>query len=354
MVFNSGFGCIAEAENGYYFMNGPLNCFLYFYDKGTKQTMPLCNKPNCLHADETERNRIGECNAFIGSVEFLKYYMGNLYYVMEDSSEDEAFKKNIHMISKDGTARKVYLECHDYIENMQIHRGAIYFSASDLGLVLGEGNSTISSFKLFRYDMDKAGAKPEVVFEGSGEYGRVGDIVCYGNNVFFNISYMQDKNYFSAIYKYNIQTKSLDTVVEKGSIYFTVFNGKLVYFNNGLYACGLDGKNSVKINNLNGLICANDHYLLIDNVMQAATTDGVERSLTIVDKDWKTVKTISLAGMKLPPLGCSNEYFFVPQIGENTEFGQTVPLLCVPLGGSIDDMKLTDFYEFVPKALYPY
>ena len=42
---------IVEVENGYYMLVG---YYLYYVDKETMEYTPLCNKPNCLHQEETD------------------------------------------------------------------------------------------------------------------------------------------------------------------------------------------------------------------------------------------------------------------------------------------------------------
>ena len=45
--------------------------------------------------------------------------------------------------------------------------------------------------------------------------------------------------------------------------------------------------------------------------------DGIkDRTVTVLDKSYKVVKTISLKGVRPQAYGCSNEYYFVQDVGE--------------------------------------
>ncbi len=55
-------GGMAETTEGYYLVAGP--AMLYYYDKANKKTIPVCNKPNCLHADEPDPAKIAKMQCF--------------------------------------------------------------------------------------------------------------------------------------------------------------------------------------------------------------------------------------------------------------------------------------------------
>ncbi len=69
---------VAEAPAGYYFISG---YYLYYADRETMEAIPLCNKPDCKHHEETDDSKVYECNAFLGLVPYVQYYEGALYAV---------------------------------------------------------------------------------------------------------------------------------------------------------------------------------------------------------------------------------------------------------------------------------
>jgi len=116
---------IAIAENGYYFTDMNFH-HLYYFDKSSKQTIPVCNMPNCIHDDEN-------CNAYIDDIRHhpgLWYYNGNVYLV---GKKDDIM--GLYKVNKDGT--KHTRSC-DFVSmgprstlTVTVHRGYAYFSVEE-------------------------------------------------------------------------------------------------------------------------------------------------------------------------------------------------------------------------------
>lgn len=78
--------------NGQYIL---MNDYIYYYNNETKQMNPLCSKANCLHDMENDKERRGDCNAYLNrggdtdgassdvedsGYKYIQYYEGNIYY----------------------------------------------------------------------------------------------------------------------------------------------------------------------------------------------------------------------------------------------------------------------------------
>ena len=102
-IITGGIRCLAENEEGYYFTKKiGINYYLYYYDKETNQSIPLCAKPNCKHND------INECNASLGIHAYdIFLYKDNIYSIV---AKDKDVTSNITLIQLisiaiDGTER---------------------------------------------------------------------------------------------------------------------------------------------------------------------------------------------------------------------------------------------------------
>jgi hypothetical protein len=117
---------------------------IYYFDNTTHGYVPLCNRPECTHADD-------DCIASFDNAWGLEYYNGKLYTVVmesENSGEEvdekgrvcssETLKVNLYEISLDGTSKKA-IQCIKTIEKSKdaynlsrelyfcIHQGYVYY-----------------------------------------------------------------------------------------------------------------------------------------------------------------------------------------------------------------------------------
>jgi hypothetical protein len=213
---------IAESENGYYFFSGQTNSYLYYMDKKTMKPVVLCNKPDCLHSDESDGNKRRDCNAYFNNCTNLIYYNKNLYAIGGDPNPFSFSSDHfLYEISLDGTRRKIIYKFEDDIQHLIIHRGYIYYNVDDFGELNGNETNTESTSRIYRINMDKIGSGSELVFEGKGIYGLVSTIVGYKNNVYFIFYKRTDstlETVQSYLYKYSIEGNSLDMIKENVKI----------------------------------------------------------------------------------------------------------------------------------------
>jgi hypothetical protein len=208
------------------------------------------------------------------------------------------------------------------------------------------------SYKLCRVPLNNIDTEPEIIEEGKGIDGGASNILCYGNNVYYLVSKFTDTTmeaYVCSIKRFNIQTKAVDTFIsDPGAIGgFTIFNGKFIYPvpGKGTYACDLDGTNPIKIFDEYGINLPGEDMLYIDNLNEFMMHKA-DRKLTVMDKDWQVVRTVSLKGIGEPPLGCANDNYFVPDSSQFNDFGTIHTIYRV----SPDDTEPELFFHFVPKV----
>lgn len=96
----------ASSDTGIYYWENSRGRLLY-YDKASKQQVPLCNRPNCKHADES-------CNAdfysrIIGPIDFYRsmiFYHGENVYIVGDDSNSYV---NLYRVAADGSSWEKYM-----------------------------------------------------------------------------------------------------------------------------------------------------------------------------------------------------------------------------------------------------
>ena len=125
---------IVEVEDGYYIIVG---YYIYYVDKETMEYTPLCNKPNCLHQEETDQMKVMDCNAMVRLDRLictnLNYYKQHLYIAAIELLADEngmpERKYVMDKLSLDGGEREVIHEFENPVDTAIVHRGYIYYSS---------------------------------------------------------------------------------------------------------------------------------------------------------------------------------------------------------------------------------
>lgn len=71
-----------ETDKGYYFR---VQTTLFYMDRDSMEPIPVCSKPNCLHYEETDKEKYEACNAFFPTE--ANYYLGRYgeYLYLETS-----------------------------------------------------------------------------------------------------------------------------------------------------------------------------------------------------------------------------------------------------------------------------
>jgi hypothetical protein len=352
-------GNIAESPNGYYFLSGTTINYLYFFDDVTKKAYPLCDKPDCLHADEPDCNKIADCNAFLGSrIRFLNYYDDHIYYVSTDVSQTGDYDA-LYREEPDGTARKLMYKFRVPVSYLEIHRGFVYYSTDDLSSIQPDQESrTKTKFELCRIKLENPG-DPETLYSDEQAFGHIEYMLCYGNSIYYSVIYYPSDNIedcVNFINKTDIDTGKTTTVADNGGAFLTIFKDHLIYFSGvkapvGTYTCDLDGNNRKKISDMFGYSSANKNNLFIDTYPYARAKNQ-EAQLLIFGGSFTIMKTISLSELKPMDffLGCSDGYCFFSSYNGDNEYGNIMSVKYIPVDKITNDMKLSTLYQFVPKV----
>ena len=171
-----------ETEKGYYKL---VNKFLYFIDKETMSTVPLCDKAECLHDQETPEKK-QNCDAYTGSDENGQlFYDGTFLYVLRDvyDKEKNRYVKELWHISMDGTTKdRVYTFPEgEEIFRWILHRGTVYYVTEEEG----ENEKLHKVWKCFSLK-DTKSVKTIDVFNDIYN-GDVQTLQAYGNYVYLYI-----------------------------------------------------------------------------------------------------------------------------------------------------------------------
>lgn len=206
----------AEGEKGYYMKTA--DAVLYFYDKESGKTHPLCNKPQCTHEGL-------DCNAFF-SGGAPKYYKGDIYALQSDINEPNDIY--LYRYKGDGSGKeKLYRVRHveegeGYSElfGCCIHRGYFYYEWN------GEKEST-----LYRCALDK-NSKEEVIetFSGlsEGQY-LSGEVYAAGTKVYYAMEHR--KNHSTDLISYDIQSGETKKELEGiKNLYYYTMDGTTLYY----------------------------------------------------------------------------------------------------------------------------
>lgn len=78
-----------------YFMTGNINGELFFYDYETKQTVPICNKPDCTHEDPETCAAYVMTSAGLTAQEFIVYGDYIYYFAPESFTEMSIIRTNL-------------------------------------------------------------------------------------------------------------------------------------------------------------------------------------------------------------------------------------------------------------------
>ena len=304
----------ASADSGYYYGR---NNFLYFYDIETATEVPLCNRADCSHIDET-------CNAcFISDAVNLNnivYYDGYIYLVSTKSSTGDIF---LSRISEDGstceleymTLYQVAAESEGTFEvrypNFIIHRDYVYYIIS---------NETVPKV----YRMKLGTSDREIVYTSSGTRPNVYRIIYNGDFIFFQSGNFSDDNYIdidAGIFAYNTVNGEVALVKNGPVSTYDVQNETIYYYSNSaIHAYSLrDGNETILIEDNK---CDLTDFTVIGESLYL--WDDEENILTIYDLNGEEIIQVSNENISSCFYGDSR-YF----IGDYLETANSVTYYCV-------------------------
>lgn len=349
---------MAESDDGYYFFSGPSDSFLYYLDKKTLKTTILCNKPDCLHDNEPDPSRIINCNAFFSSATSnLICYDSNLYVF---NPFGEYGSECFYQVSLDGTQRRKVYTFKESPTNIVIHRGYIYYSTSDISAKSDEEKSTKSITYIYRISINDPITKPERIYEFTGFYADICNLVCYGNGLYFATTEYKDsllENYSSTVYMYNIENDTLIKIGQDMGKFAFCGSSIIYYWDTHTYKCNLDGSYKTQLPNVIGvpLSDSNGRYIYTDTLLNKRRNPKEKRQILVYDLEGNPVKALSIDNLGIDQLyGGDNDYIFLPDSSsKKNEFGNISTLWLIDkskiAGGNA---KIKKIFEFIPKVYY--
>lgn len=176
----------AKGEEGYYLLNGK---FIYYINKEENAVMPLCNKPNCLHNQETEESRYQSCNGYVenNGMIGIAYCDGYLYYV--SCKFDEKNMYELYRVKEDGSVKELVHQWNDStIKQWIVHRNKFYFV--EVTYETQEDGEIGELYAVKELDLKKALNGKETVIYEPEENLVIEDIAwpsAYGNHLYFDV-----------------------------------------------------------------------------------------------------------------------------------------------------------------------
>jgi hypothetical protein len=356
---------MAKSSNGYYFFSGPDNSFLYFIDKTNLKAAILCNKPDCLHTDETDSKKITNCNAiFYFSNRNLIYYKSNLYLIGKGMT-GEASNYSLIEVSCDGTQRKEIIKFKDHPTCLIIHRGFVYYTTEEKSDEnKNQEDISISKCKLYCININKPNEDAKMITEIEGFYKKIGGLMGYGNYIFFFSMGYQDSSLQKpegGIFCYNTINGVTNEIIDNAGN-FSICRDKIIYsWIGNKYSCSLDGSGKKLLDNINGYIFCDDKYIYADSFPQKLTGNQqesqIKRTLSVYDIDGNLLETIDIDNIGIDNLisGGDENYLFIPDNHSlSNEYGEIKSLWFIKKAtiGS-GSTKLEKLFEFVPKVQFP-
>lgn len=309
-----------KVENGYYFFN---RLMLYYFDAQTKETYPVCNKPNCDHTTSS-------CMAFFNifnSYPFLMSYYKNTLYVWGWEEDGSVRHNYIYSVSLDDYKRKKAAFLYDGTNSGSnyfiVHRGYIYYVKNG-GTDLKEQTAYLYRVKIGDTSQKR---EEEPIYEFSGIGASVWNVTASGNNIIVNNSAYGDtegndyKNSYTIIDIHSLKSKEL---VENGN--YSVFaDGNYVYYGkneNTVYRIDLATNEETFFCDIDGpcYISADSNYVYFDNLQSIyAGTDADNRKIFVYDKSGKYITYIVPQSPKDECYFGGDDYMFFKDMGSNSK-----------------------------------
>lgn len=199
--------------------------FIYQLDEGTGTLAPLCNKPNCLHDKETDKNRKPECNAYITtdtSITGITYMNGCIYSIMREWADDGSCD-TLYKIAGDGSAKeKAYQWEGGIVEGWCIHRDVLYYVEHTYDED-NEEHYAVKAMKLSGMGKRKA----ETIWKPDENVAVLSLLTpqAYGNHLYITINGLKGadlealkleedfiKHSYNKTFQYNLQDKTLSEI----------------------------------------------------------------------------------------------------------------------------------------------
>lgn len=211
---------VVSTPDGYYFFDHNLLCF---FDRNSKQSVPVCSKINCDHTDEN-------CDANFDWLTYrteqgIWYFDGYLYLIGSDRDFHDYV---LYRINLDGTNREkicdlFHVEGEDnFLSSFVLHRGYLYYSLRD--------DTYQTPAILYRIDLND-NDKVKEAYEHKIPFSDIHRIRGYGDGVFFQVGTYSNEEldeYTGSIY-YLSHGGEVKEIISGASKNYTIDDGFLYY-----------------------------------------------------------------------------------------------------------------------------
>lgn len=298
---------IVAADNGYYFYDLYNEDYLYFFDKSSKTTVPLCSRANCMHTDEN-------CDAYIKNIRGYNglWYYENYLYLIGNISDTLCLYK----ISKDGSKHEKccdleYLgSSYSYSMLLTIHRGYAYYS-----LNTGKNETELKRIEL------KENAKAETIYKCSGSKSKIEEIKGYGEGVFFvKADYKNSESTYTLFYYSITDNCIVETDFYDFQCNFAVAEDCILYSdsNHVMKYNTITDETTVFLDGELSVISYDGKYVYLDNTphllkeVYKNNDSSINSSINpwdLYDKSKRTIKIMDLSGNIIDVLNINNDGF---------------------------------------------
>ncbi len=206
---------------------------LMFYDKASKVSVVLCNRPNCNHTDNS-------CNAaFNGYSSDGEEFYRNMVFYYDDSvflvGHDENHYVNLYKVEADGSSWEKYMTLFKAEMAVTIEDGGTSMSWSLPDVCIHQNyvyyiDNSESEQKLRRIPL--GGGETEVLIEPEGDRTLVYRMMPYGDYIFVQAGKYEGEGVVAGIYAYNIQTEEIILVKADALQGYFVVDEQLYYESN--------------------------------------------------------------------------------------------------------------------------
>lgn len=296
---------VTATENGYYMFSE--NGYLTFFDPDTKESVLVCNEPDCEHkfSNEGEGYIIEntDCNAYFSD----SYLTDTIWSYGTDILVLQKISKTglwLTQVSYDGKEREPLVcisENTEDVVTLILHKGYAYYARRN--------SENAQESELYKIELKK-NATPQKIDNITGTTTSISHLKVSGNELYYvksNVELNDEDNLLDAnldysLYKYNIETGDINKVLDDN-----VDNYAIDDENNILYYHVCDGalcKMNMEDNSTNNIgqdvdlfLCKmtyNDEHIYLDNLQSMALGIDSERKVYVLDTDGSLVKTINL------------------------------------------------------------
>ena len=320
---------IAQTEDGIYFFSGMSRYFLHYLDRETGKVTILCSKPDCLHSEEPDNERIADCNAMFmpGENKNLLYAEPYLYVIAPQTDPKtmaEIYK--LIQVSKDGAQRKEIYTFPDKPVSFTIHRGYAYWSTDDGGTEPGRETETTTTARIYRLPLENIKQQPDLLYEIQKPHAYLSNLKGYHDMVYFSYSAYDETGKASgepAIMRVNLNGLTVETVAKQAGLYGFCGDKLVFYYNGHLYMGETNGEGIQPLKTeAQGVFYSDDQFIVVDTLLQSLQEEGKPRVLYVYDLNGQELMHFDISMIDSDMrYGSNSEHIYISsQSGEN-EFG---------------------------------